>query len=191
MKKVLFGFLIFILMLSGVCFAAPKQGLRDYDEIQVPTGTFIPVITTQEISTLYCDVGTVVKFISTSDLYLRDTNAVPQNTEFFGMIEKINEPIIGTNASMTIKITKLRLPDGYELPVRGYIYTVKGNLIGGEMTEPATYDKKPSYRQGFDPVLGYVPGATRKMGEHKVIAAGADLLIVLVAPLGITHTITN
>jgi len=175
----------------GVCFAYADDGLRNYDGIEVARGTFIPVISTQEISTQYCDVGSVVKFISSSDLYLYETNIIPSQTEFFGYVEKINEPIVGSNASMVIKIAKLRLTDGFEIPVKGYIYTSNGNLIGGELTEPATFDRKASFRQGFSGMYGYVPGATRRMGEHKVITSGADLIIILVAPLFITHTVTN
>lgn len=188
MKKLLLTLFIIILGLS--CFAEDTV-LRDYDGIEVPKGTFIPVISTQEISTEYCDIGTKVKFISTTDLFLLETNIIPRETEFYGYIEKINEPVVGTNASMVIKVIKLKLADGFEIPLRGYIYTNGSVLIGGELTEPATYDKKPSYRQGFRGMVGYVPGPTRKMGEHKVIASGADLLILLVSPLFITHTITN
>lgn len=191
MKNLLFALFILIFIGFGTCFANENSRLRDYDGIELAKGTFIPVISAQEISTQYCDVRTPVKFISTSDLYLYETNVIPQNTEFFGYIEKINEPIVGTNAAMIIKVAKLRLPDGFEIPVKGYICLNNSTLIGGELTEPATYEKKVSYMQGFNTMTGYVPGPARKMGEHKVIASGADLLIVLAGPLYITHTVNN
>jgi len=40
-------------------------------------------------------------------------------------------------------------------------------------------------------VLQYVPGRVRKMGEHLVIASGAELIVVLSAPAWITHTLIN
>jgi len=190
-NKFLLSIITFLFFATCSCFAYDTADLRDYNELQIAQGTYIPVINTQQISTKECDIGTKVQFLSTTDLYLYDTNVIPRNTQFFGYIEKLNEPVVGTNASMVIKVTKLRLADGVEIPLRGYIYTVNDNLIGGELTEPATYDKMPSYRQGEYTVLGYVPGASRKMGEHKTITAGADLLIVLVSPLVITHTVTN
>lgn len=191
MKKILLILFIFAFVTICSCFAQDNTDLRDYDGIQLRAGTFIPVISAQEISTAYFDVGTNVKFISTSDLYLCETNIIPQNTEFFGYIEKINEPVIGTNSSMVIKIAKLRLSDGFELPVRGYIYMNSSTIIGGELTMPATYDRKASVRQGFRPMLGSVPGPTRTMGAHTVISSGADLMILLVSPLFVTHTVTN
>lgn len=193
MKKLLLTLfiLIFGLSFSFCCFAAEGEGLRDYNGIQLAKGTFIPVISAQEISTQYCDEGNPAKFISTTDLYLYESIVIPSNTEFYGYIEKINEPIVGTNASMMIKITKLRFIDGYELPVRGYVYVNNSPVIGGELTEPESYVKKPSYRQGFKCSYGWVPGPSRRMGEHKVIASGADLLIILSAPVYITHTVNN
>lgn len=191
MKKILFLLLILIFTDFGISFANENSGLRDYDGIELAKGTFIPVINAQEISTAYCDIGTIVKFISTSDLYLYETNIIPQNTEFFGYIEKLNEPIVGTNASMVIKIAKLRFSDGFELPVKGYICLNNNTLIGGELTEPKTYEKKTSFIQGYKTMVGYVPGPARKMGEHTVISSGADLLILLNGPLYITHTVNN
>lgn len=190
-KKIILVFFVFILTFSCTCLADENYGLRDYNGIELVKGTFIPVISAQEISTAYCDVGSIVKFISTSDLYLCETNIIPKNTEFFGYIEKLNEPVVGTNAAMVIKVAKLRFTDGFEMPVKGYICANNSTLIGGELTEPATYDKKVSYMQGFRTMTGYVPGPTRKMGEHKVITSGADLLIILAGPLYIIHTVNN
>lgn len=188
MKKI---FLIFFILFLGLSCFAYDEVLRDYDNIELAKGTFIPVISAQEISTQYCDINSKVKFIATTDLYLYDTNIIPQNSEFYGYIEKINEPVIGTNASMIIKITKLKFPDGVELPMKGYIQMFGSTIIGGELTAPASFEKKPSYRQGYPSQVGYVPGPSRKMGEHKIIASGTDLIIVLTGPLYITHTVTN
>ena len=191
MKKKLIILLILFLGLCNICFAENTCNLREYSVVEVPSGTFIAVLSNQEISTLYFDIGQKVEFTATTDLYLHETNIIPKDTVFTGYVETINEPIVGTHASMRIKITKLKLPDGYEEHLIGYIYTNNGNLIGGGLTEPETYDRKASYRKGYKPMVGYAPGATRKKGEHVSIAAGADLLIVLEKPLYITHTVTN
>lgn len=173
--------------------------MREYDEIILPTGSFIPVITTQEISTETYPEGYKLKFISTSDLFMYETNIIPRNTKFFGYIEKINEPVIGTNASMKIKITKLLLPDGFEIPMKGYIYTSNDNLIGGELTPPADWVKMPHYQSKFQGIswnhraatLQIRPGGRRSMGTHTRIPAGDQQIIILTAPAPITHTITD
>lgn len=202
-KKVfLIIFLIFGLTLTSIAeelIDNVQLPMRDYDGIELPVGTFIPVLNTQDISTQYCPEGYKVKFISTNDLYLHDTNIIPKDTEFYGYVEEIHEPVVGTHSSMKIKITKVIFADGFELPVKGYIYTTNGNLIGGGLTNPAEYVKMPHYQQKFQgrfwshrgATLQIRPGAHRLMGEHTRINAGESLLIVITAPAYITHTLTN
>lgn len=192
MRKVLF-LSLFLILISGICFAesVPSDYLRGYDGIEIAKGTFIPVVNVQEISTEYADAGTKVKFISTNDLYLYETNVVPKDTEFYGYVEKVNEPVIGTNGSMVIKLTKLKLLDGFEIPIKAYVYTSNNNILGGELTAPEKWQKMPVYRQAF---LGYayaVPGGTRLMGQHTILKSGADVVLILAEPVFITHTLTN
>ncbi len=173
--------------------------MRGYDEITLPEGSFIPVINLQEISTETCPEGYKVKFISTNDLFMYETNIIPRNSEFYGYIEKINEPVIGTNASMKVKITKLVIRDGFEIPIRGYLYTSNGNLIGGELTPPSEWVKMPHYQSKFQGIswnhrsatLQIRPGGKRSMGHHTKISAGEQQIIILTAPAQITHTITD
>ena len=196
MKKFLVVF-IFVFMMFGICTKAveidnPNLILRDYDGVEIPAGTFIQVINLREFSTKYCDETTKVSFVATNDTFMQDIKLIPKGTIFHGFIEKMNEPVIGTNASMIVKITKMVLPDGFEIPMKGYIYTNNKNLIGGGMTAPLTWHKQPHFQQGFGlGTIKYVPGPERKMGEHLTIAAGADLMIVLSSPAWITHTLKN
>lgn len=176
-----------------------QLNMRGYDEITLPQGTFIPVLNTQEISTETCPEGYKVKFIATNDLYMYETNIIPRDTEFYGYIEKINEPVIGTNASMKIKITKLVMKDGFEIPIKGYIYSSNGNLIGGELTPPAEWVKMPHYQSKYQGIswnhraatLQIRPAGKRSMGQATKISAGDQQIIILTAPASITHTLTD
>lgn len=193
MKRILTIICIIFTGFFTIALALPE--LRDYNGVELPAGTFVPVASLQEFSTANSDYRTPLHFVATNDIYLFETNVIPQNTVFSGAIEKKNEPIIGTNASMTIKIFKMTFPDGHELPMKGYIHTPNNNLIGGELTQPAKYDKMPHYTKGFSShyigILQYVPGESRKMGEHTAVASGADLLIVFTEPMDITHTVQD
>lgn len=168
---------------------------RDYDGIEIPAGTFIPVITLQDFSTAYCDSTNQLRFVCNNDVYEFETKIIPKGTIFYGFIEKKNEPVIGTHASMVVRITKMVFADGFTIPLNAYIYTANGNMIGGGMTDPAKYDKMPHYQdkiaRHFVGVAQWVPGATRKMGEHVSVASGAQLLVVLISPAYITHTLTD
>ena len=176
-----------------------QLNMRGYDEITLPQGTFIPVLNTQEISTETCPEGYKVKFIATNDLFMYETNIIPRDTEFYGYIEKINAPVVGTNASMKIKITKLVMKDGFEIPLKGYIYTSNGNLIGGELTPPSEWVKMPHYQSKYQGIswnhraatLQVLPGGKRSMGQATKIPAGDQQIIILTAPASITHTLTD
>ena len=181
-----------LLLFMGCCFASDSQ-LRDYSEFDIPAGFHIPVISLQEFSTAYCEEGDKVGFKTTSDIYLYNKNVIPQGTTLTGYIDQKHEPIIGTHASMKVFVNKMYLPDGYEVPIKSFIYTANDNLIGGELTAPAKYIKMPHYQRWVMfrtfSTTQYVPGSQRKMGEHVTISAGANLMIVLVAPIHLTHTV--
>ena len=196
--------LIVLFMLIGMPLFAEELDnvqlpMRDYDGIELPAGAFIAVMSAQDISTQYCPVGYKVKFISVDDLFLHDTIVLPRGTVFYGYIEEIHDPVVGTHASMKIKITKLVLADGFEIPMKAYIYSSNNNLIGGGLTPPSEYVKMPHYQQRFQgrfwtfrgATLQIRPGARRQMGQHTRIDSGAEGLIILTAPIQITHTLTN
>lgn len=167
--------------------------IRDYDGIEVPAGTFIPVESAQEISTQYCQNGYKVRFITTNSLFMHETNIIPESTIFTGYMEDVHDPVVGTNASFKVRINKMILPDGFEIPVKGYIYTSNNNMIGGEITEPAEWVKMPHYQGniGINTTLQIRPGRTRKQGSHALILSGEDKLIILTDTLKVTHTLTN
>lgn len=193
--------LFLIIITSGITAQAAntpimedvKLETRGYDVIEVPAGTFIPVLNNQEISTQTCPDGFKVRFTSTNDLYMHDTNIIPEDTAFYGFVEEVHDPVIGTNASMKIRITKMVYPDGFESPIRGYIYTSNNNLIGGELTAPAEWRKMPHYQRniGNNMTLQIRAGRTRKMGTHARVPAGERSIIILTDSAWITHTVTN
>lgn len=191
LKKILAVFLFFTI---NFCIASEIK-LRDYDEYTIPAGYFIPVLSLQEFSTAYTEEFEPLQFVTTNDIYLFNKNVIPQGTKLSGYIEKKNEPVRGTNASMVVYVNKMYLPDGFEIPIKSYIYTTNGNKIGGELTEPETYRRVPHYQRwtmfrAFG-VLQYVPGDKRRMGEHVTISSGANLKLVLTEPIIMTHTVIN
>lgn len=174
-----------------------KIELRPQAGVEIPSGIVVPVINMQEISTETCPVGYKAKFVATNDLYIGDIKVIPEDTAFYGYIEKINDPIVGTNASMKVKITKFIFPDGYEQNIKAYIYTTNDNLIGGELTAPAEWVRMPHYQDTYQGIawihrgatLQMRPGGKRSMGAHTKLPVGERHLIIFVAPSELTHTI--
>ena len=190
---ILYILLALFIINSSANFAAEDLQLRDYTPIVIPQGTFVQVVNLQEVSTAYCDDTTKVKFAAADDTYLYDTNIIPKGTVILGEVEKMNEPIVGTNASMMIKLTKLQLADGFEIPIKAYVATTNGSIVlGGDRTEPKSYKRLPHYQEGLHKgTLMWVPGPELKMGEHLTLPAGTMMLMIFNAPAYITHTLTN
>ena len=187
--------LTFILLLVTTFSIASEPKLRDYDEYKIPAGYHIPIMSLQEFSTAYTEEFEELNFITTNDIYIFDKNVIPQGCKLNGYIEKKNEAIRGTNAAMKVFINKMYLTDGFEIPIKAYISTPNNNTIGGELTEPLTWNRVPHYqRWTMFRALGVVqcvPGDQRRMGEHVTISSGANLTLVLVAPINMTHTVIN
>lgn len=188
-----------LLILLGIFFTANfaqcaelqnvQLEMRDYDTVEIPAGTFIPVMNTQEISTQYCSEGYKVKFLVTTDLYMYDSIIIPKDTEIYGYIEKLHDPVIGTNASMKIKVTKIVCSDGCEIPIKGYLYHANNNMFGGEISAPARYTKMSHRQQAIGKTTVQIkPVYERKMGTHVSIETGSNEIVVLVAPAHIIHT---
>lgn len=196
MKKILL-FLVIVLSIGGIFVKADEYTPlpRDYDGVEMPVNSFIPVVALQDFSTAYSDNTNELKFVCNNDVYEFEEKIIPKGTMFYGFIEKKNEPVIGTHASMVVRITKMVFEDGAVVPLKAYIHTTNGNKIGGQLTQPEVYDTSPHYQKlisrHFVGVLQCVPGPVRKMGEHVTVSAGTQLLVVLVAPAFITHSLPN
>lgn len=185
---ILLGILLITNCVEGAELQDIQLEMRDYDTVEIPAGTFIPVMNTQEISTQYCPEGYKVKFLVTTDLYMYDTIIIPKDTEIFGYIEKINDPVIGTNASMKIRISKMICKEGHEIPIKGYLYNANNNIFGGGLSEPVKYTKMPHRQSRFHyTTIQVKPGYERKMGTHTTIETGSNEIVVLTDAAQIIH----
>ena len=194
MKKLLiiFGLLIFTNSVQSEELPNVQLDIRNYSAIELPTGTFIPVMNTQEISTQYCSEGYKVKFVVTTDLFMHETNVIPKDTVIYGYIEKINAPVIGTNAAMKIRVSKLVYADEFEIPIIGYLYTSNNNTFGGGISAPEKYTKMAQRQVRVKrTTLQIKPAGNRQMGTHTVIPNGSNEIVVLTAPAEITHILTD
>ena len=142
-------------------------------------GAFFKALNLSEISTLLHDIDDEIVFINAQDLYVYETNAIPENSKIYGIVEDIKEPIQGRNASIKILIYKIITPDKKVYRVKGHVYTENDNYIGGEQTHSIYYKKTPYYMQGLRPMLKATPLNIFEMGKHTVLNPGNELFIIL------------
>ena len=175
MKKIF----CFILLIFSSFFFCDVVKAEESEIIQkLRAGTFAKVMNQAEFSTLTADIGDEVTFINTQDMYVYETNAIPENTVFFGEIEDVREPVEGKDGALKIYIYKMITPDKKVYKLNAYIQGDGDNYLGGRNTAPAYYHKTPHYVKGLRPMLQAVPLNVYEMGKHTVVMPGAELFVI-------------
>lgn len=188
MKKILVILLILFTGINTVTasdFIIEDIELRPQKTFFLPKGTFIKLQNIKEITSLTLDEGDEITMLNASDIYVAETKIIPEKTIFYGYVEKIHEPVQGTNAGIIIKMEKMITPEGHEYQINGYLSGNGSNkIIGGDIAPPLYYAKMPHYTKWkltrWKVGAGqYCETNTRQFGTHTVIKAGAELFLIL------------
>ncbi len=179
MKRILKIFLSAVILFFIANNVQAENNDNNENALKVRAGTFVKVMTRDEFSTLTADIDDEVTFVNIQDMYVYETNAIPENTIFYGEIEDLREPVEGKDGSMKIHIYKMITPDRKVYKISGYIYNENDNYIGGRNTPPIYYHKVPHYIKGLKPMLQAAPLNIYEMGKHTVVKPGAELFVIL------------
>lgn len=176
LKKIL----ICLLLASGLLVSNnfKSSAEENNEEKIIRSGTFAKVLVPNEISTLMADIDDEVWFLNTQDMYIYETNVLPQGTKIYGEVEDIREPVEGRDAAIKILITKMITPDKKVYKVNGHLYNENDNYIGGKETQPVYYRKVPHYYMRMKPVLQAAPLNILEMGKHTIIKPGTEMFII-------------
>ena len=167
---------VFILLF----FLFPMSLNAEENEIQkLRAGTFVKVISREEINTLTADAEDVVSFINLQSMYVYETNAIPENTIFYGEVEDVREPVEGRDAAIKIWVNKMITPDKKVYKIKAHLYSEYDNYIGGNKTASMYYHKIYNHSKGFRPMLQVVPLNVYEVGQHTVIKPGTEFFIVI------------
>ena len=176
---------LFGLPVSAEDFSIDTINLRPAKTVFLPKGTFIKVNNIKEFSSQFIDEGDEITMLNTNDIYIGETKLIPEKSVFYGKVEKIREPVQGTNASITIRMEKFVTPEGIPYSINGYISADGATpYLGGGRTPALYYVKMPHYtrwtltkwRVG---AAQYCETNTRQFGVHTVVKPGAELFIIL------------
>ena len=154
MKRLL---LILFLIFSLFGLEVSAEEITSQSGQAIRKGTFIRVMVPEEFSTLTSDIGDELWFLNTQDMFIYETNAIPENTKIYGEIEDIREPVQGRDAAIKILINKMITPDKKVYRIKGHIYSENDNYIGGKQTAPTYYRKVPHYNFRLRPFLHVAP----------------------------------
>lgn len=146
---------------------------------KVRAGTFLKVLNLSEISTLLHDIDDEIVFINSTDMFVYETLAIPENSKIYGFVEDVLEPVQGRDGAIKILIYKIITPDRKVYRVKGHIYSENDNYIGGAQTQSIYYQKMPYYIQGLKPMLKATPLNIFEMGKHTVHNPGSEFFVIL------------
>lgn len=160
LKKFLLIFLTFLLTQLNVFASA----------LYIPKGTLVKVAAKAPITTQNLEEGTIVYFMATSDVWVQEEKAIEKGDVFQGVVNKITMPVLGVNASLGIGIIGIRKVNGQRCSLNGRIIFNSGDILGGNLTHPASYNVnlKPmkTYGYAWGGALQYVPSGDYEFGQH-------------------------
>lgn len=148
-------------------------------------GSFVLVHVTKKFTTDTLQEGDRVYFVAPSDVWLDETKIVPKNSVFLGYVSMLKMPVKGVNAALSIKITNITLPDGSTKEFSGRLTNGKSDVIGGELTPPASYNKMTHLYQSrlhWSGTTQWVPSGEYEYGQHRGVVPGQNLFIVADSP---------
>ena len=173
LKNFLFIILTF-LTLNTFCF-----GYQEY----LPKGTMLKVYAKIPLSTANLEEKSEVVFVAPADVWVIEKKAVEKGDIFKGYVDDLTMPILGVNASMSVKITTIVDKYGDERPIKGRVIFFNSDRLGGNLTNPASYNKVIHPRKVYGNVFGgslqYVPSGEYEFGHHVGVSARDSLFIEL------------
>lgn len=184
LKKSLIIFSIFVFTLTVFCLqyntAKADTTLRSYKSVSLVKGSFLKAISLREVSTSVVKAGDLVYFINPCDVYIGETNVIPKDSVFTGMVESVVAAVEGVNEAMKIKIIKLSTTKGVNYNMDAYVYWKGTTTVGGDLSIVEYYAKMPHYTTSTPKgVLQLVPTSLRTMGEPRYLRAGEEVTFII------------
>ena len=147
----------------------------------VPKGTLIKVYTKIPLTTEHLEENSIVYFTIPSDVWVQETKAFAAGDIFKGYVSMLKMPVQGVNAAMQIKITNVIKQEGYMEDVSGTLIFGNKDTLGGNLTEPASFNKSYFPRKVYGCIWGgtyrYVPSGEYEFGKHMVINMRDSLFV--------------
>lgn len=150
-------------------------------ELKIPKGTLVKVYTKVPYTTENLEEGSLVYFVSPSDVWVQETKAVEKGDIFVGCVDMLKLPVQGVNAALKIKITDIIKQNGEKTSFEGRLIFASKDVLGGDLTNPASYNRTIHPRKVYGNIWGgtmqYVPSGEYEFGSHVGISQ-KDMIFV-------------
>jgi len=148
----------------------------------LPKGTLVKVLTRMPLTTEHLEEGSPVYFIAASDVWVVDKKVIEKGEIFQGYVSMLKMPVQGVNAALSIAITDIvNLKTKEKQQIKGRIIFSNSDVLGGNLTNPASYNKTIHPRKVYGNIWGgtlqYVPSGEYEFGSHVAISQRDNLFV--------------
>ena len=168
-----------IIYIIALFFILPVTAYETY----MPKDSLVKVYTKIPLTTEHLEENSVVYFVVPSDVWVQEKKAFEAGDIFKGYVSMLKMPVQGVNAGMKIKITDVIKKEGYMEDVSGTLIFGDKEMLGGNLTEPASYNKSYFPRKVYGAIWGgtyrYVPSGEYEFGKHMIINMRDSLFVRL------------
>ena len=172
-KKILLIILTFIINFS--CSFAYSPYLQK--------GTLIKVVAKEPITTKNLEEGSIVYFIAPCDVWVLEKKAIRKGDIFRGYVSMLKMPVMGVNAALSIKIDGIFKTTGEKEVIDGRIIFSNSDVLGGNLTNPASYNKSFFPKKVYGNIWGgtyrYVPSGEWEYGQHVRVDSFDNIFVQL------------
>ena len=144
-------------------------------------GTLVKVYPKVPLSTQSLEEGSRVYFISPADVWVLENKAIEKGDIFLGYVSMLKMPVVGVNAAMSINIDSLVKKSGEKREIKGKIIFSNSEILGGNLTNPASYNTtihpRKVYGNPWGGTLQYVPCGEYEFGQHVGIDARDNIFV--------------
>lgn len=151
-------------------------------EPYIPKGSLVKVHTKIPLTTEHLQEGSEVYFIASADVWVVEKKAIEKGEIFQGHVSMLKMPIQGVNAALSIEITNVINPKTKEkFPMQGRIIFSNSDVLGGDLTNPASYNTTIHPRKVYGNIWGgtlqYVPSGEYEFGSHVGISQRDNIFV--------------
>ncbi len=178
MKRIfIYSFIVLLLCFTPFCAISEEI-------VIIPKGTALRVYPSEVLSTMINQEGDRVVFVNQADMWVEEINAIPANTKLEGYVSTVKMPVKGVNGAIGFTVDRMVFSDGRQLQINAVVQSNGQNLIGGDLTPPASYNytiqsQKPyGWFGGLKGVLQYVPSGDYEFGKHTTVGPRDPLFII-------------
>lgn len=147
----------------------------------LPKGTLVKVYTRVPLTTENLEEGSKVYFIAPADVWVLEQKAISEGDIFEGFVSMLKVPVQGVNAAMSITITNVLKKDGENRPIKGRMIFANTDILGGNLTNPASYNTTIHPRKVYGNIWGgtlqYVPSGEYEFGQHVGISNRDNIFV--------------